>query len=191
MGWPLLILVAVIVGGCGQAQHVAATASGTGEASTFKRDPRRSCSAIVNSPEYRTCFTAAVDAKPTIERRTRSGWRVVAGSMRPHEPSAQWYGGWLSRDGQTLLVDWQFPCDYSVAVFVRASGGEPGLVTGETDWRKAPIARSLGWTRGGKARVRLYTSWKRWHIEPRRPRIFAFDPQKPASDARPVVQRAC
>jgi hypothetical protein len=156
-----------------------------------KRDPNRSCSPIVNSREYRTCFSVGVHTRPTIERWAASGWRVVTGPLEPREPSAQWYGGWLSADRRTLLVDWQFPCDSSVALFVPALGGKPRLVTGEKDWPKAPLARSLGWTHDGKARVRLYTSWKRWRITPGHPRLFLFDPHKPASDAWPVVRSGC
>jgi hypothetical protein len=55
-------------------------------------------------------------------------------------------------------------------VFVPASGGTPRLVSGGTDWRKAPVARSLGWTPGGKARVRVYR-------EAHHSRIVLFDPR--------------
>jgi hypothetical protein len=62
---------------------------------------------------------------------------------------------WLSPDARTLLAEWDFPCDSSVAVFVPFDGGAPRVSTGQRDWRKAPISRPLGWTRDGKARVQI------------------------------------
>jgi hypothetical protein len=67
-----------------------------------------------------------------------------------------WGRVWLSPDRQTLLAEWEFPCDSAVAVFVPAQGGTPRVVTGQRDWRKAPISRPLGWTHHGKARVRVF-----------------------------------
>jgi hypothetical protein len=50
----------------------------------------------------------------------------------------------------------EFPCDSAVAAFVPLQGGTPRAVTGQRDWRKAPISRPLGWTSDGKARVRVF-----------------------------------
>jgi hypothetical protein len=92
---------------------------------------------------------------PTIERMTASGWAVVTGPLKHPDPSAQWGRVWLSPDSRTLLAEWQFPCDSEVGVFVPMRGGTPRVVTGQLDWRKAPISRPLGWTRDGKARVEV------------------------------------
>jgi hypothetical protein len=105
--------------------------------------------------------------------------------------SAQWGAVWVSPDRRTLLADWQYPCDSAAATFVPAMGGTPRLVTGERDWRKAPISRAVGWRRDGKARVRLYTLWRGYRIDPRRPRVFIFDPDAPVDDAKPVDQFGC
>jgi hypothetical protein len=93
---------------------------------------------------------------PTIERRAGSSWVVVTGPLPHPDPTAVWGQVWLSPDRRTLLAEWQFPCDSAVAVFVPARGGKAWLVTGQADWRKAPISRPLGWTPDGKARVRVF-----------------------------------
>ena len=177
-----LVVIALLAAGCGTAQHVATPGT--------TRQAERLCSAA-KARGFRTCWSGGPVAKPTIERRTASGWRVIARSLAPPEPSAQWGEVLLSPDGRTLLAEWRYPCDSAAAVFLPAGGGKPRLVTGERDWRKAPVSRALGWTRDGKARVRLYTSWRRWRISTRRPRVFLFDPQVPARDARPAAQSGC
>jgi hypothetical protein len=169
----LLVILAVFAAvGCGETRHAV-----NADVTTTRRDPR-TCSAL-SAHGYRACFSAGVYTKPTIERRTPNGWQVLARSLRPPEPSAQWYGGWLSHDRRMLLVDWGFPCDSAVAVFVPTDGGKPRVVTGEADWRKAPLSRGLGWTSGGKARVRLYSSWGGHRVDVRHPLTLLFDPNSP------------
>ena len=85
----------------------------------------------------------------------------------------------------------EYPCDSAAVVFVPLDTGEPRLVTGEKDWRKAPGAHALGWTREGKARVRIYMSWRGHRITPLHPRTFLFDPHVRAVDAHPAAPKGC
>ena len=110
----------------------------------------------------------------------------MARPLRPTEPSAEWNGLSLSPDGKTLLAEWAYPCDSAAVVFVPAAGGPVRVATGERDWRKAPSARALGWTRGGKARVRTYAPWRG-----RPPGVYLIDPAVPAPAGKPSVQSGC
>jgi hypothetical protein len=206
--WLVVAVVAVLAAGCGATQQ---TADDTIRAEMAKvqttcteglncdQPPEqasgRTCDLTgmeYRGRDFRTCWGPnALHPNPTIERRTPSGWELVTGPLIPSDMSAQWGAVWLSPDQQTLLADWQYPCDSSVVVFVPARGGEARLVTGERDWRKAPVADGVGWTRDGKARVRLYTAWQGHQIKPRHPRVFLFDPDLPARDAQPAEKRGC
>jgi hypothetical protein len=90
-----------------------------------------------------------------------------------------------------LLAEWQYPCDSAAVVFVAVETGAPRLVTGEKDWRQAPVAHALGWTRDGKALVRIYTAWRGHRITPAHPRTFLFDPAVPRDDAHPAASNGC
>lgn len=151
---------------------------------------KRSCEAT-KARGFRTCVGATIPVNPTIERWTGSGWKVVTGPLPHADPTASWREVSLSPDSRTLLADWAYPCDSAAVVFVPAEGGKPRLVTGDRDWRKAPQAHALGWTRDGKARVALYTTWRGHRIGPLHPRRFLFDPDAPAADAHPVPLRGC
>jgi hypothetical protein len=177
-----LLAAALIAGGCGAAEHPAVSAK--------PRQPARLCSST-QVQGFRTCSSAQFPDEPTIERRTALGWKVVARPLKPVEPTAQWGEVSLSPDGQTLLAEWQYPCDSAAVVFVPAAGGAVRLVTGERDWRKAPSARALGWTRGGKARVRLFNPWRGRPASPTHPRTYLFDPRKPARNPHPPALRGC
>jgi len=137
----------LLVTGCGGTQHVASRSVAT-------KVPR---SCTLATPAFRTCLVGRKQ-HPTIERLTASGWVVVTGPLKHADPDAEWGDGalWLSPDSQTLLAEWVFPCDSAVAVFVPLRGGTPGVVTGQLDWRKAPMSRPLGWTADGRARVRVF-----------------------------------
>jgi hypothetical protein len=140
---------------------------------------------------FRTCESRKIPSNPTIERWTGARWKVVTGPMKPSESSAQWGEVTRSPDGKTLLAEWQYPCDSAAVVFIPIDHGPPRIVTGEQDWRKAPIAHALGWTRSGKARVRIYTSWRGRRITPFRPRTFLFDPRLVVTDVHPASSTGC
>jgi hypothetical protein len=139
----MLLLVA---SGCGNTGHAT-----TRQAQSYR--PSKTCTRA--APAFRTCFLGARNVHPTIERMTAAGWAVVTGPLKHPDPSAQWGRVWLSPDSRTLLAEWQFPCDSEVGVFVPMRGGTARVVTGQLDWRKAPISRPLGWTRDGQARVEV------------------------------------
>ena len=114
----------------------------------------------------------------------------MAGPLKPVEMGSGWGTDVRpSPDGRTLLAEWSFPCDGHLAVFVPVAGGPPRIVTGEKDWRKAPPTVPLGWTSGGKARVQLLEPWRGIHVTAKHQPILLFDPDAPASDARPAPQR--
>ena len=180
MRWtPLLLLL--LAAGCGGVKHVAARQAPA-------KDPR-ACTAA--APGFRTCFKPGIPSNPTIERRVGSTWAVVTGPLKPSEPSAEWGEISLSPDGRTLLAEWQYPCDRAAVFFVPARGGKPHLVTGESDWRKAPVAHALGWTRNGKARVQIYRSWHGHRIDPTHSRVFLFDPRARIDDVHPTSSPGC
>jgi hypothetical protein len=123
---------------------------------------------------------------PTIERRSGSGWRLVTGPLRPPALDAMWNRVWVSPDRRTLLAEWSYPCDSGTVVFVSAGGGTPRVVTGESDWRKAPVSQGMGWTADGKARVQIFRPWRGHEAG-----VYVFDPRSPARDARPFPQPGC
>ena len=140
MRWTPLALLFLVVG-CGGAHQVAARQAPA-------KDPR-ACTAA--APGFRTCFKPGIPSNPTIERRAASGWTVLTGPLKHPDPSAEWGPQvWVSPDRQTLLAEWVFPCDSAVSVFLPVRGGTPRVVTGQLDWRKAPLSRALGWTRDAK-----------------------------------------
>jgi hypothetical protein len=170
-----LVVLTLVVAGCGT----------NSEAVPPAKKPSRTCAAA-GVPGFRTCRHLPYPTQPTIERQTPSGWKVVARPLRPTEPSAEWTSLSLSPDGSTLLAEWAYPCDSAAVVFVSAAGGRVWIATGERDWRKAPSARALGWTRAGKARVRTYSRWRG-----RPPGIYVIDPAAPAPAGKPSVQSGC
>jgi hypothetical protein len=170
-----LVALTLAVVGCGTTEEAAPPA----------KKPNRTCAAS-SVPGFRTCQHLPFPTQPTIERRTSSGWKVVARPLSPTEPSAEWSSLSLSPDGRTLLVEWAYPCDSAAVVFVPVAGGRARVATGERDWRKAPSARALGWTRDGKARIRAYTSWRG------RPRgVYLIDPAAPTPSGKPSVRSGC
>jgi hypothetical protein len=177
---PVLFFVALT--GCGSSERAATPPK--------KTDVSRSC-LPARARGFRTCESVKIPSNPTIERWTGSRWTVVTGPLKPSESSAMWGGVSRSPDGKTLLADWMYPCDSAAVVFVPVDTGEPRLVTGEKDWRRAPVAHALGWTRGGKARVRIYRSWRGHRITPTHPRTFLFDPRVPSLDAHPTASSGC
>ena len=65
-------------------------------------------------------------------------------------------------------------------VFVPAGGGTPPVVTGQMDWRNAPVSDGLGWTPNGRARVHVFGRWSGHE-----PGIYVFDPRAlPATHGR-------
>jgi hypothetical protein len=142
-----LLLLLLVVAGCGGGHQVAVRQAPA-------KNPRI-CRAA--APGFRTCFKPGIPSNPTIERRAGSGWTVLAGPLKHPDALAEWGPEvWVSPDRQTLLAEWHFPCDSAVTVFLPLRGGTPRVVTGQLDWRKAPISRALGWTRDGEARVSVF-----------------------------------
>jgi hypothetical protein len=142
----ILLVIAVVTAASG-------AASLTNAASTSK-----SCNR--SGSEFRTCLRyrgPGRDQYPTIERRSGSHWVVVVGPLKHGlENSGMWASVYASPDGQMLLAEWGYACDGHVAIFVPPRGGQPRVVTGERDWRKARGDQEpLGWTRDGQARVRI------------------------------------
>ncbi len=184
MRWLPLAALALLVAGCGATSHVASR-------HPARRDPPKACMSA--SAGFRSCDTGPPQRpNQTLERLVDSKWVVVSGPMKPRDTGADWGAqAWLSPDGQTLLAEWAFPCDSAVAVFVPAAGGKPRVVTGEIDWRKAPVSHALGWTRDGRARVQIYESWRGHRISPRHPRVFLFDPRNRSVEAHPAPLSGC
>jgi hypothetical protein len=208
MRWLLVAVVAVVAAGCGNDKKTADDAvraemakvqttcvEGINCGAPPQRASARTCELVgkgYRGRDFRTCWGPdAQDPNPTIERRTATGWALVTGPMKPRDMSAQWGEVWVSPDHRTLLAEWQYPCDSAAVVFVPAAGGTPRVVTGERDWRKAPGARPLGWTRDGKARVRVYGPWRGHYVDSRHGTVFLFDPRVNAGDVKPLRQSGC
>ena len=155
-----LVALTLIVAGCGTTEKAAAPA---------KKSSRTCTSASVSG--FRICRHLPYPTQPTIERRTPSGWTVVARPLTPTE---------------MLLAEWAYPCDSAAVVFVPAAGGRVRVATGERDWRKAPSARALGWTPAGKARIQTYSRWRG-----RPPGIYLVDPAAPTPAGKPSTRSGC
>jgi hypothetical protein len=172
----------MVLAGCGSSQHAASLA---------RRDvsQNRTCGAT-KARGFRTCIGDPSPLRSTIERWNGSSWDVVTGPLPHADPDARWGEVFLSPDRRTLLADWRYPCDSGAVLFLPVEEGQPRTVTGEKDWRKAPQAQALGWTREGKARVRIYTVW-RGHHPPPSGWTYLFDPDAPAADAHPAPLKGC
>jgi hypothetical protein len=188
-GW---LLISLAIAGCGSND-----APGPVAQTTAPREPQhvrlpsgRECDLAGRaSParDFRTCWGPSPNhPNPTIERRTPSGWKLVTGPLEPPAIDAMWGRVWVSPDRRTLLAEWRYPCDSGTVIFVGARGGRPRVVTGQADWRKAPVSQGIGWTPDGKARVHVSRPW-RGHAAG----IYLFDPRTPAGDARPLAQPGC
>jgi hypothetical protein len=70
-------------------------------------------------------------------------------------PVGGWIGGYVSRDGDTLLMQWSAECEVPYAFFVSTHGGAPRLVTGGLSIVNAPESIADGWTSDGRAIVEL------------------------------------
>ena len=177
----VLGLTTAIAAGCGASERVAAPRD---------RSSHRLCDST-RVHGFRTCMNDTIPSSPTIEHWTGSNWEIVAGPLAHPEPDANWHVVSLSPDRSTLLAEWAYPCDSAAVVFVPVGGGSPRIATGEKDWRKAPVARALGWTSDGKARIRLFTSWRGHRIAPLHPQAFLIDPNGRVADTHPMPLRGC
>jgi hypothetical protein len=166
-----LVLLVAFSAGCGGSRPVDRQATDQRQA---RAPESRACAAA--APGFRACaYSSAGKPHPTIERQTGSTWTVVTGPLKPADPTTEWGAKvWLSPDAQTLLAEWEYACDGRIAVFVSARNGKPRIVTGEQDWRMAVPSEPLGWTRDGKARVRVYDAWGTHGTHPAG--IYLFDP---------------
>ena len=130
---------------------------------------------------YRLCLNTR-DGRdhPSIERQLANGrWRRITGPPRPSQsgiPYGQWGLALDSPDGKTLLAQWEHPCDSAHAFFIPFAGGRPRVVTGERDWRKAPVSYVLGWSRDGRARVRIHHGGDCGGGTFSRPGVYLIDP---------------
>jgi len=177
----LLVLTTAIAVGCGVSDRPAASM----DASSHRLcDP-------TGIRGFRTCENDTFPLSATIEHRTGSSWHVVTGPLPHPESAASWHVVSLSPDRRILLAEWTYPCDSAAVVFVPVRHGSPWIATGEKDWRKAPIARALGWTSNGKARVRIYTNWRGHRMTPMHPRTFLIDPNARVADPHPARRRGC
>ncbi len=179
----ILVAAVLLVAGCGETgatTHSKAGKSRPTEHRTCGHQREDQGGAV---PGFRTCFSASeADSRATIERRTGSEWTVVAGPLKPRDPSTAWGDLWLSPDGGTLLAEWLYACDGHMAVFVPLHGGKPRIVTGERSWTDAVASLPLGWTTGGKARVRVLRRWgprSEHHAG-----VYLFDPGATGGPAR-------
>jgi hypothetical protein len=111
-----------------------------------------------------------------VSRILSSDHTVVTGPLEGsvEDQRGYWRSVHLSPDRRTLLVTWSGECESQTALFVATSGGRPSVVTGEDDWHKAPESIGLGWTRDGKARVRLPKG--ACGRTPHRPGVYLIDP---------------
>jgi hypothetical protein len=73
----------------------------------------------------------------------------------PGAKVGHWAKAFLSPDGKTFLAQWSAECEVPAAFLVPVRGGVPRVVTGETDWTKAPQSTADGWTADGRAVVEI------------------------------------
>lgn len=80
---------------------------------------------------------------------------VLAISKPAGAKVGHWAKAYLSPDGKTFLAQWSAECEVPFAFLVPVRGGTPRVVTGETNWAKAPMSVADGWTEDGRAIVEI------------------------------------
>jgi hypothetical protein len=86
--------------------------------------------------------------------RLRIGGPGRTASARDAGRVGHWAWAALSPDGRTFAAQWSGECEIATAFFV-STGEKPRPVTGEADWGRSPESTVYGWTRNGRAIVRL------------------------------------
>ena len=87
-------------------------------------------------------------------RFVRDGKTLAIGKP-PGAKIGHWAKAYLSPDGMTFLAQWSAECEVPFAFLVPARGGLPRVVTGDSDWTKAPQSTADGWTADGRAIVEI------------------------------------
>jgi hypothetical protein len=142
----LLVLVLLLCAGCGGTTTVTTTRTVTARPAAPAAMPR--CVLLSGLAQY----SYDVCDRKTIRFRGRplNVPRPVGAG-----PVGGWLGGFVSRDGDTLLMQWSAECEVPFAYFVPVRGGVPRLVTGERSMADAPESIADGWTSDGRAIVEL------------------------------------
>jgi hypothetical protein len=141
-----LFAALVLCAGCGDTTTVTATRIVTAPAAAPAAMPRCVLLSGLSQYSYDVCDrrTIRFRGKPLDVRRP-----VGVG------PVGGWKGGFVSRDGDTLLMQWSAECEVPYAFFVSTHGGAPRLVTGGLSVVHAPESIADGWTSDGRAIVEL------------------------------------
>jgi hypothetical protein len=114
----------------------------------------------------------------TIQRRVSTGkWKVVTGPLQYRSKDALGFWRYVlaSPDKKTLLAQWSGECESPNAFFVPVRGGTPRAVSGERHWWRAPESGARGWSKDGRAIVRLYGG--ACGIGAHRPGVYLIDPE--------------
>jgi hypothetical protein len=142
----LLVAALALCSGCGSTTTVTTTRTVTAPAAAPAAMPRCILLSGLAQYSYDVCDrkTIRFRGKPLNVPRP-----VGAG------PVGGWLGGYVSRDGDTLLMQWGAECEVPFAFFVPTRGGIPRLVTGERSMAGAPQSKADGWTSDSRAVVEL------------------------------------
>jgi hypothetical protein len=88
------------------------------------------------------------------DRFLRDGEELAIGTP-PGAKAGHWARAYLSPDGKTFLAQWSAECEVPFTFLVPVRGGVPRVVTGESDWRRAPQSSADGWSGDGRAIVEI------------------------------------
>jgi hypothetical protein len=128
-----------------------------------------SCKIVAH--DLRICGEGGGNERPHIDVRTDESWREVAGPAAGKRHGA-WQGYWRSvsesPDGKTLLATWSAECEVPTAYFVVVEADSVQTVAGNVE------SIGLGWTRDGRARVKLLAPACGYGAH--RPGVYLFDP---------------
>jgi hypothetical protein len=141
-----LLVAVMLCAGCGGTATVTTTRTVTAPAAAPAAMPRCVLLSGLSQYSYDVCDRKTI--------RFRGKPLAVPLPVGPG-PVGGWTGGYVSRDGDTLLMQWSAECEVPFAFFVPTRGGIPRLVTGERTMAGAPQSTADGWTSDGSAVVEL------------------------------------
>ncbi len=148
MRWAPALVLAIALTGCGAGQKPGTHAVQTGKAQA-PHAARLRCTSV--SLGFRACTAFGLsDERSRIQRRHGASWEIVAG------PADGRHGWWrrivASPDRKTLLAQWSGECEIQSSYLVSTETGKARPIF------RGRESTAAGWSRDGRARVRLPAS---------------------------------
>jgi hypothetical protein len=150
----LLTMLATLLVGCSANQP--ATAREAAEPASHpapQRERASRCNLI--DPAWNSAYALCQSESAGDRGRFEFNGRAIPIEYPDAGPAGHWSGGFVSRNGKTLLLQWIAECEVPLSFFVSTSGGKPRLTTGERRLHRARPSIAHGWTLDDKAIVEL------------------------------------